>query len=110
MTQKNPTSDAEFLDLPYRESDVAGMRLAYRECGNGPVLVLLHGWPLHGETYAALAATLAPHYRCIVPDLPGAGQTRWSGQHDLSPAGQAQLLEQETRARKIAPCPLLTAL
>jgi pimeloyl-ACP methyl ester carboxylesterase len=36
---------------------------------------------------------LAAQHRCIVPDLPGAGLTRWSTSHDLSPVGQARLVQ-----------------
>jgi len=41
-------------------------------------VLLLHGWPLSGVTYRNLVEALKPHYRCIVPDLPGAGDTPWS--------------------------------
>lgn len=38
-----------------------------------PVVVLLHGTPMAGESFDALAPKLAPYFRVIVPDLPGFG-------------------------------------
>lgn len=64
--------------------------IAYRKVGQGPVLVLVHGWPLHGESWRGLAARLAPHYTCLIPDLPGLGATRWSEQTEFSFHGHAR--------------------
>ena len=43
--------------------------------GNGPPLVLLHGFAMHGGLFAPLLPALTPHYRVHVVDLPGHG---WS--------------------------------
>ncbi|HLD64889.1 MAG TPA: alpha/beta hydrolase [Pseudomonas sp.] len=82
-----------FLAQGHRFADVEGLRIGYRDHGTGPVLVMLHGWPLNGDTFAPLVDALAARFRCIVPDLPGAGVSRWSTRHDLSPVGQARLLQ-----------------
>lgn len=44
-------------------------------CGNhdGPALVLIHGWALHGGIFAPLVQWLAPHFQLHVVDLPGHG-------------------------------------
>jgi pimeloyl-ACP methyl ester carboxylesterase len=42
--------------------------------GEGPVVVLLHGFPLDGSMWAAQIEGLSTHYRVIVPDLRGFGQ------------------------------------
>ncbi len=52
-----------------------GITQAYRECGNGPPLVLLHGWPQTSYAWRKVMNRLAPHYRCIAPDLRGMGDT-----------------------------------
>ncbi|MGH8325777.1 MAG: alpha/beta fold hydrolase [Steroidobacteraceae bacterium] len=45
--------------------------------GNGPALVLLHGWGLNLRIWDGLAATLCDHLRIIAVDLPGHGRSAW---------------------------------
>jgi len=52
------------------------MALHVERQGNGPDLVLLHGWGLHGGVWSALAARLAATFRVHVVDLPGHGGSR----------------------------------
>ncbi|MGJ4730425.1 pimeloyl-ACP methyl ester esterase BioH [Luteimonas sp. SDU101] len=47
--------------------------------GQGPDLVLLHGWAMHGGVFAALAERLAAHFTVHLVDLPGHGGSRDSG-------------------------------
>jgi pimeloyl-[acyl-carrier protein] methyl ester esterase len=44
--------------------------------GDGPPLVLLHGWGLHGGVWDWLPGHLARRFRVLVPDLPGHGRSR----------------------------------
>ncbi|MGL4321102.1 MAG: alpha/beta fold hydrolase BchO [Paracoccaceae bacterium] len=46
------------------------------EDGAGPTLLLLHGAGGSGHSFAPLLPYLTPHFRCIIPDLPGQGFTR----------------------------------
>jgi len=48
-----------------------GVTLHYRACGEGPPMVLLHGWPQTSYSWRKMLPLLAPHYRCIAPDLRG---------------------------------------
>lgn len=41
----------------------------------GPRLVLVHGWGLHGGVWDEVAEALAAHYRVTVVDLPGHGRS-----------------------------------
>lgn len=41
--------------------------------GQGPSLVLIHGWGLHGGIWSDLLPRLSRDYRVICPDLPGHG-------------------------------------
>lgn len=50
--------------------------LAHRVVGDGPDVVFVHGWPLHGLTWRHITHHLAQEYRCHVFDLPGTGATR----------------------------------
>ena len=45
--------------------------------GNGPDLVLLHGWALHGGMWGPWLDRLAVHARLHVVDLPGHGRSGW---------------------------------
>ncbi|MFD3682383.1 alpha/beta fold hydrolase [Streptomyces sp. NPDC058613] len=58
--------------------DVDGVRVAYRESGpaDGPVLLLLHGFPTSSHQFARLMDALGDTpYRLIAPDYPGSGRT-----------------------------------
>ncbi len=46
------------------------------DAGDGPPLLLLHGAGGAGHSFRNLIPLLTPHYRVIVPDLPGQGFTR----------------------------------
>jgi pimeloyl-ACP methyl ester carboxylesterase len=51
------------------------MTLAHEESGQGPAIVLLHGFPLDRSLWNAQRLALADRYRVIVPDLPGHGHS-----------------------------------
>ncbi len=44
--------------------------------GDGPDLVLIHGWALHGGVFGPLAERLSTRYRLHLVDLPGHGHSR----------------------------------
>ncbi len=46
------------------------------KAGTAATLLLLHGAGGSGHSFRALLPHLTPHFRCIVPDLPGQGFTR----------------------------------
>jgi pimeloyl-ACP methyl ester carboxylesterase len=79
-------SQITFVDLPPN-------RVAFRDLGEGEPLLLVHGYPLSGLTWRHVAPALADTYRCIVPDLLGAGETEWSDETDFGFAAQAQMLK-----------------
>ena len=68
-------------DLPevpgvrHRDVHVRGVRMHVAEAGEGPPLVLLHGWPQHWWSWRHLIPRLAESYRVLAPDLRGWG---WS--------------------------------
>jgi pimeloyl-[acyl-carrier protein] methyl ester esterase len=51
------------------------MKLHTKQTGSGPPLVLLHGWGLNSGIFNDIIPALAEHYRCIVIDLPGHGES-----------------------------------
>ncbi len=46
-----------------------------REMGEGPPVVLVHGYPLDGAMWSGVARVLAARFRVFKPDLPGRGET-----------------------------------
>lgn len=63
------------LGVGHRFVDVGGVRLHVAEAGDGPPLVLVHGWPQHWWCWRRMIARLAQTHRVLVPDLRGFG---WS--------------------------------
>jgi 2-hydroxy-6-oxo-6-(2'-aminophenyl)hexa-2,4-dienoate hydrolase len=47
----------------------------YVDEGDGPPILLLHGWPLWSYCYRDIIRDLSPRYRCIAPDMIGFGGT-----------------------------------
>ena len=68
---------AELLPFPatFRTQDIDanGVTLHVRTGGEGPVVVLIHGFGDTGDMWAPLAADLVRDHRVIVPDLRGMG-------------------------------------
>ena len=52
-----------------------GRSLVYREAGEGPPLILLHGWAMSSAVFQELLTILAGSCRVLVPDLPGHGRS-----------------------------------
>ncbi|HNP36633.1 MAG TPA: alpha/beta hydrolase [Woeseiaceae bacterium] len=50
-----------------------GAQLAYRDAGSGPALLLLHGWSMRKEAFAAQFQALDARFRVVAPDLRGHG-------------------------------------
>lgn len=55
--------------------DVNGVRIAYRDQGVGPTLLLLHGLGAEGSCWDAQAKVLEASYRVIRPDFRGFGHS-----------------------------------
>ena len=61
-----------------QKAKVDDLELAYLDRGSGPVVLLVHGFPLDHGMWAGQIDALAARYRVIAPDLRGFGQS--SGQ------------------------------
>ncbi len=64
----------------YPRTDTAATSIYYTRTGNGPALVLLHGFPESGTLWKRVVNELSPHATLIVPDMPGAGNSPLSGE------------------------------
>ncbi|HEY4336375.1 MAG TPA: alpha/beta hydrolase [Puia sp.] len=76
-----PTPGKPVADLgPIKQIDAGPLNIGYVDAGpaEGPVVVLLHGWPYDIHSYADVVPLLtAKGYRVIVPYLRGYGSTRF---------------------------------
>lgn len=52
---------------------IDGLDIAYRDAGDGPAILLLHGWPTSSYLFEGVIPALARDHRVITPDLPGFG-------------------------------------
>lgn len=64
-------SDLDRLDVAAPD----GIRIAVRVVGDGPPLVLLHGFPQNHRCWLPVLPRLAARFRCILPDLRGYGDS-----------------------------------
>jgi len=62
-----------------------GARVAYRETGTGPGLVLLHSAGLSHREWEPAVAGLAERFRVVLPDLPLHGDSEDRPNHSYSP-------------------------
>jgi len=67
------------------------VRIAVRELGAGPPLLLVHGMGTSGYSWRYLLEPLARRYRVLIPDLPGAGSSDHPDRY-LGPDVQARAL------------------
>jgi pimeloyl-ACP methyl ester carboxylesterase len=71
----------EIDGVTHRYVEVNGTRLHVAEAGEGPVVLMLHGWPQHWWIWRKVIPTLCRERRVICPDLRGFG---WSDAPDGS--------------------------
>jgi haloacetate dehalogenase len=94
-----PLTDMEALFPGFAEQRLRlpdGTLLRVLQGGQGPAVVLLHGWPQTLAAWHRIAPVLAASgYRVVVPDLPGYGQSE--------PAAGADVAQEPPR-RTIAAC------
>lgn len=87
---------AETSPQPRRRTVMVGReRVSLSEEGpaGGEAVLLVHGYPLSGLTWRHLTPRLARRFRCIAPDLRGAGESGWDRHTDFSFAAQARMLK-----------------
>jgi pimeloyl-ACP methyl ester carboxylesterase len=65
----------ELAGVEHRFVDAGGLRTHVAEAGEGPPVLLLHGWPQHWWLWRDLIGPLAEERRVLCPDLRGFGWT-----------------------------------
>ncbi len=84
------------IDLP------GGLHYVYLEGGKGEPLMLLHGFGANKDNFTRVARFLVPHYRVIVPDHIGFGESSHPQDADYSPPAQAERLHALAAALGVA--------
>ncbi len=69
-----------------------GARVAYRETGTGPPLVLLHSLGLSHREWEPIVAPLSRRFRVILPDLPLHGDSEDRPRHPYTPDWMADVI------------------
>lgn len=91
--------------MPYAKAK-DGTMLYYKDWGRGDPVVLMHGWPLTGDTFDDLAIKLVEAgKRCIIPDRRGFGRSDqpWNGyDYDTFADDVAAVLEDAKIAQPVA--------
>jgi pimeloyl-ACP methyl ester carboxylesterase len=77
---ERPRRPHAFFELPLREIEVrsdhfGAVNVAFRELGDGPPLLLVHGLMTTGYSFRYLMPLLADRFRVIAPDLVGCGRS-----------------------------------
>ena len=68
------SAKAAGLAVETGNANINGVTIHYRDIGpRSESVILLHGFPETGDTFASAVAALGKRYRLIVPDLRGAG-------------------------------------
>lgn len=82
-------------NLEIKTSPLDDVNMAYLERqGEGPIMLLLHGFSANKDTWIQFAAELPDNYRLIIPDLAGHGDTPAPKGEDYNLIRQAERLNQ----------------
>lgn len=77
------------VDAPSRSVGTSLGRVAFHDEGDGPTVLLLHGFPASSWQWRELVPLLAARFRVLVPDLPGSGASMPADDVALDLAGLA---------------------
>jgi pimeloyl-ACP methyl ester carboxylesterase len=77
------------------EVELSTGRIQFRDTGDGPVIVFVHGVFVNGTLWQNVIDQLGGNFRCIAPDWPlGAHTVPMSADADVSPLGVARLIRE----------------
>ena len=93
LTSLVTPADAKASDnnIVSRNAEIDGVQLHYLTSGQGPAVILLHGFAQTSRMWRPIIPRLAEHFTVIAPDLPGIGDSA------IPPSG----LDMKTSAARI---------
>jgi pimeloyl-ACP methyl ester carboxylesterase len=86
-----------------RQVRVLDHDVVYYESGQGPTIVLVHGFGADKDTWVAYAARLKPHARVVIIDVPGFGDSTYLDTAHYGYAAQVERLKAFVDALGLAP-------
>ena len=75
LMRANYMREAMAAHLEKHSVQAGDTRWVYYEGGDGPTIVLLHGFAANKEVWLETATLLTPHFHLVIPDLPGWGES-----------------------------------
>lgn len=75
LLNANYAREAMAAQLHKKSVQAGDTRWSYYEGGNGPTIVLLHGFADNKNVWLDVARQLTPHFHLVIPDLPGWGES-----------------------------------
>jgi abhydrolase domain-containing protein 6 len=75
LLRANVTREAMAAHLEQHSVQAGDTHWVYYEGGQGPTIVLLHGFAADKNVWLKTAKLLTPHFHLIIPDLPGWGDS-----------------------------------
>ncbi|HWC13759.1 MAG TPA: alpha/beta hydrolase [Actinomycetota bacterium] len=67
-----------------RAVQAGSTEIFHREVGNGPAILMLHGFPQTGHCWRGVAERLSSRFRVLAPDVPGFGASAAPPVHDAA--------------------------
>ena len=88
-----PTPESFYASVPVQRHSIEDATVAVRVFGQGPAVVLVHGFPVHGYTWRKLLPKLSESFTCYVVDLPGLGDSDWHDDTNFTFTAQTKRLQ-----------------
>ena len=83
------------LDAHEEVVELTSGSTVFRRIGDGPPVLVLHGYPETHRCWHLIAPTLAERHSVIAPDLPGYGDSRWPTDDDQLYAKRAMAVSHD---------------
>ena len=92
LVQANTARQALAAHVEKRSVLAGDTTWSYYEGGDGPAIVLLHGFGADKTVWLDVAGQLTAHFHLVIPDLPGWGESSRAAAADYSIEAQAERL------------------
>jgi abhydrolase domain-containing protein 6 len=93
LMRANFMREAMAAHLETHSVQAGDTRWTYYEGGDGPTIVLLHGFAADRNVWLPVAKLLTPHFHLIIPDLPGWGESSRMADANYNVDAQAARLD-----------------
>jgi pimeloyl-ACP methyl ester carboxylesterase len=94
-------ADASEQTIDSRTATISGVQLHYLTAGQGPAVILLHGYTQTSRMWRPLIPKLAEKFTIIAPDLPGIGDSDIPPDDQISMIIAAKQIHELVRSLKI---------